>query len=117
METYEMRSCTEACLACATACREAAYAWLHEPTMARLARRCFDCANQCIICCLDIRNDASLLIHSSHSCAELCELCALECSHHQDDLINRCEAACRVCADECRSVGLTLARRDTRLFC
>ena len=73
-----------------------------------------DCANHCIICCSDLRSNSSLLVHSSRSCAQGCELCAIECAKHKTALTNRCEAACRVCADECLSLAAALAKREAR---
>ena len=117
MQPYEFRSCIEACLACATGCRELAYESVDMPAAALLVERCLDCANHCIICCSDLRSNSSLLVHSSRSCAEGCELCAIECAKHKTALTNRCEAACRVCADECLSLAAALAKREARELC
>jgi hypothetical protein len=107
-------SCEETCLACAVACRESAEQLRGDHDKAQLAEICRDCADHCIICVADLRDNSPLLVHSSRMCAFACEICADECSKHQGEHIRRCEAACRASADECRAVRLMIGEMQIR---
>src|SRR5258708_4418052 len=110
MYEHQNASCIEACLACAVACRESAHQFGRSPGRAQCVQCCLECANQCVTCFSDLRNNSPLLVYSSRMCAEACDHCADEWSRHNCDHINRCEAACRVCADECRSVRSAIGK-------
>src|SRR5208337_4066597 len=100
MSQPRIKSCMEACLACASACGESAWLFRGLPGKADFVQSCRDCADNCVICFSDLRETSPLLVHSSRACANSCELCALECERHKADHIDRCQEACRLCAEE-----------------
>ena len=103
-----IESCTEACMACAQSCKECLKLPRGDPYKAHFVQSCRECAQHCVICAWDLRENSRLLVQSSRMCALACELCAIECMRYNDDHIKRCEAACRVCADKCRAVRQAL---------
>jgi len=116
MRQARFESCMEACLACATACRASAQLFRDLPGKAECVHACRDCADHCVLCCSDLRDNSPLLVHSSRTCAFACDRCALECERHNADHIERCLTACRRCAEECRKVRQWLGEMDTRRF-
>ena len=120
MNNHQIESCMDACLACVDACRKSAQLFRDTPGTAQCVKLCLDCGNHCVICWSDLRDNSPLLTHSSRMCAFACDLCAIECSRHKADHMDRSVAACRHCADECYAVrlaiGETVMRSTKRLM-
>ena len=101
----QMRSCIDACYACAIACDECAVSCLKEedfPHLARCIQLDMDCADMCRLAMAYMGRDSELINLVCYTCAEICDACAEECAHH--NTIKACEDACRRCAQECRKL-------------
>ena len=101
-----MKSCIDACYACATGCDHCAAACLREADVKMLAR-CIaldlDCAEMCRLAAGYMGRGSELTADICEACAQACEACAEECEKH--DRMAHCRAcaqACRRCAEECR---------------
>jgi hypothetical protein len=104
----QMRSCIDACYACALACDECAVSCLKEedfPHLARCIQLDMDCADMCRLAMAYMGRDSELVNLICQTCAEICDACAEECAHHDTmEHCRACEEACRRCADECRKL-------------
>ena len=104
----QMRSCIDACYACAIACDECAVSCLKEedfPHLARCIQLDMDCADMCRLAMAYMGRDSELVNLVCQTCAQVCEACADECGQHNAmEHCEACEEACRQCAEECRKL-------------
>lgn len=105
----QMKSCIDACYACATECDHCAAACLRENDVKMLAR-CIqldiDCAEICRLAAGYMGRGSELTADICEACADVCDMCAEECEKH--DKMEHCRAcarACRQCAQECRRMA------------
>lgn len=98
-----MIRCIEHCYDCAQACTACADACLGEPMvqqMTQCIRTCLDCADVCMTTgTLGSRrtgSNAQLVARMLQICEDACRICAQECLRHGGDMLH-----CRVCADAC----------------
>jgi hypothetical protein len=108
MSHQKFKECIDACLACAIECEHCATACLGEQNvnmMTTCIQRDRDCADICILTARLLARGSRHGEHLLRECAEICDLCADECSKHQIDHCQRCAEACRNCAEECRRMS------------
>lgn len=92
---------------CAAICTSCADACVAEPMdMRQCIRSCLDCADVCSATgSLAIRRTAQNiepLRLMLETCAAICDLCADECSRHDNRHCKLCAEMCRECAADCR---------------
>ena len=104
-----MKSCIDACYACATECDHCAAACLREndvKMMARCIQLDIDCAEICRLAAGYMGRGSELTADMCEACAEVCDLCAEECEKHSKmQHCLTCAQACRRCAEECRRMA------------
>lgn len=108
MSDQQLRSCIQACFACAEECGRCAAACLQGPNasdMARCVRLDLDCAEICQAAASFLARSSELSGVLCQACATVCEACADECAMHSADHCQRCAQACRACAAECRKMA------------
>jgi len=97
-----------ACNTCADACDRCAAACLAEPDVQRLTR-CIgldlDCAQVCRLTAALLRRASPFEAAACALCAQICDACGAECSHHDMDHCRACASACKACADACRRLA------------
>jgi hypothetical protein len=48
------------------------------------------------------------------ACADACEMCAAECSKHDDPQMKECIAACKACEAACRAMAKAIAEGSAK---
>ncbi len=106
MNDYKI--CIDACLECARACEMCAHMCLEEEDVQRM-KRCILLDHECSAICFSAAKVMAMSGESAKKfclvCAEICRLCAEECSVHQSLHCQQCAEACMRCAAECRKVA------------
>ena len=104
MINSKFKSCIDACLACAVECNSCATDCLNEPDL-KMMVSCIQLERQCSIICLAAAQLMSIggehATHLCAECAEVCDLCAIECARHLHAHCKKCAEACLKCAREC----------------
>jgi hypothetical protein len=105
--TTALSRCIDNCLACHRACLETFRHCLmrgSEHVQALHLTLLLDCAEAC-------RSSAEFMLRGSphhhltcRVCAELCDLCAIECQRMDHD---ECARTCRACAETCRRMAVS----------
>jgi hypothetical protein len=99
MNLQAYKRCIDACLDCATACRNCVSESLREYDV-RTLTQCIELARECEVVCtataalMSTGSENALLL--CNPCAIICGECAAECEQ------NTAFQHCRVCAEECR---------------
>lgn len=108
MQNQNFQSCIDACNDCADACDMCISACLKEDDVKMMAR-CIaldiDCAQLCRLAAGAMARGGEASQAICQACAEICGMCADECSKHEMQHCQDCAAACRRCADECLQMG------------
>jgi hypothetical protein len=96
--------CIEECYDCSQTCTSCADACLGESMVQQLTqciRTCLDCADVCLTMgALGTRrtgSNAELIRRMLQVCEDACRICAQECERHAQTM-----AHCRICAEACR---------------
>jgi hypothetical protein len=96
--------CIEACYDCAQTCTACADACLGESMvqqMTQCVRTCVDCADVCTttgaLATRRTGSNAQLIARMLEVCEDACRICAQECERHAQHM-----AHCRICAEACR---------------
>jgi hypothetical protein len=103
-----MKSCIDACVACAIECQHCATECLKESDIKSLSL-CISLVRECAVACMATAQlmamggeNATLLCQP---CAAICNACAAECERNGElEHCRRCAEACRRCAEECREM-------------
>jgi len=105
MNHYALRSCIDACNACAVECEYCATECLKEDDLKMLSR-CIALTRECALVCTTTARLMSL--SGEHArilcgvCADMCNACADECELMSEmDHCMRCAIECRRCVHEC----------------
>lgn len=106
MKTNRNEGLMKALSDCFIACNECAVACLEEQDV-DMMRDCIkldiDCAAICQTLMGFVARSSAHAGHLLKECAELCDLCAMECRKHEHmEHCRRCADACVACADTCR---------------
>jgi hypothetical protein len=95
--------CIDDCYDCAQACTACADASLGEAMVAEMIqtiRTCNDCGDVCLttgaLATRRTGSDAQLVAQMLQICEDACRICAQECERHAE------MAHCRICAEVCR---------------
>ena len=90
---------------CAVECEHCAQASMGSQEMLKCARICLDCAEIC-------RTSATYMIRGSYfisqlarTCADICDICALECSQHKVEHCQKCAKVCRQASEAYRKIA------------
>lgn len=116
MATASHQACIEACNACAEACDRCTIACLQEPQpklMARCIALDIDCAQACRMAAAYMSRGSGLDSAACAFCAMVCTSCAEECELHAMDHCKACADACRACARECTRMASHRPRTET----
>ncbi len=104
----KMKSCIDACVACAVECQHCATECLKENDIKSLTL-CISLDRECEITCMAAAQlmamggeNATLLCQA---CEAICTACANECERNKElPHCRHCAVACRKCAEECREM-------------
>ena len=98
--------CSAICTSCADACLA------EEMDMAQCVRTCLDCADICEavmkVATRRTGSNETVLREALQLCITACDVCAEECSRHDNDHCRRCAEMCRECSADCRAALGTL---------
>ena len=104
---HDFQKCIDACLSCAALCNYCAAACLKEKDV-KMMTACIQNDMECAAICYAAEQLMSLGSDKSKAicqlCAEMCKICADECSKHDNTHCQECAAACRKCAEECGKI-------------
>jgi hypothetical protein len=112
--------CIEACYDCAQTCSSCADACLGEETVKDLAqcvRTCLDCADVCyttgVLATRRTGSNEQLIASMLDTCEAACRICAQECERHADkhEHCRICGEACRRCERSCQEARETFGQR------
>lgn len=101
-------TCINESYACATACDFCAASCLSESNvqaMTKCIKLAIDCAEICRLAASYMGRDSDMASIICTACAQVCDTCGEECSHHQLLHCQQCAEACRSCATECRRMA------------
>jgi len=108
MNMKVMKSCIDACVACAIECEHCATECLKENDIKSLAL-CIQLDRECATVCtaaaqlMAMGGDNAMIL--CHACEAVCGACAAECERNNElDHCRHCAEACRKCAEECREM-------------
>lgn len=91
------------CLAACNECHDACLREQHVAMMAECIRLDKDCAAVCALALQVLHTGSRLVKNMLELCIEACDMCAIECSRHNDEHCQNCAKACRECAKACRA--------------
>jgi len=104
-----MLQCIKNCLECHSICQRTAMHCLGlggEHAAAMHIRLLLDCAEICQTSAGFMLRGSGLHGRTCAVCAEVCDLCAVECERPgHDNQMKACAEACRVCAESCRRMA------------
>lgn len=105
MNATMMKSCIDACIACAIECERCASACLKENDITTLIQ-CISLDRECAIVCNAAAHLMSVGGEHAHllcgPCAAICDACAKECEKNSEfEHCRQCAEICRKCAQEC----------------
>ncbi|MFC4263128.1 four-helix bundle copper-binding protein [Ferruginibacter yonginensis] len=104
---HQYQICIEACLRCAAICNHCAASCAQSDNATDKAK-CIQLNMECAAICYATAELMSL--GSTHVkelaklCATMCDACADECRHHDDEHCRETAEVCAKCADECEIV-------------
>lgn len=108
MNSRDLRSCIDACIACALECEHCATECLKENDVKSLAL-CISLDRECAVICtasaqlMAMGGENAMLL--CQACAAICTSCAAECERNREFAHCRhCADACKKCAEECRDM-------------
>jgi len=103
-----LKSCIDACVACAVECQHCATECLKENDIKSLSL-CISLNRECAVTCMAsaqlmaMNGDNATLL--CQACMAICNSCAAECERNNElDHCRRCAEVCRNCAQECREM-------------
>ncbi len=104
----ELATAVRHAMFCAAICTSCADACVAEPMdMRQCIRTCLDCADICDatmkVATLRTGQNIDVLRSMLETCVTACEICAEECSRHDNDHCRRCAEMCDECAADCRA--------------
>lgn len=107
MQSAEMKSCIEACLACYKTCTSIAMNHClemgGEHTKPDHFKLMMACAEMCRTSAHFMLIGTPHHVHTCRACAEICAQCAADCERIGD--MDECVAACRACEESCRKMA------------
>jgi hypothetical protein len=105
-----MKSCIDACVACAIECQHCATECLKEGDIKSLSL-CISLDRECAVTCMAtaqlmaMGGDNAILL--CQACAAICKACAEECERNGElEHCRHCAEACRRCEEECREMAM-----------
>ncbi len=105
MNNEDIRSCIEACFACARDCEVCLHAMMGKKSHNECPACCRECVETCITCALGMSRESRFWRNYCAICAEACRWCAQECGEHEHDHCQKCAESCRKCAELCEKVA------------
>ena len=106
--------CLKACEACATICNETFHHSFHKlkdghAEHHRTAIVTIDCQEFCRLSAELMSRESPLISIACLASADACNLCAVECSRHDDPQMRECADACKNCERACRAMVKAIA--------
>ncbi|MDQ3813125.1 MAG: four-helix bundle copper-binding protein [Armatimonadota bacterium] len=112
--SQEIQQCLQNCLDCHRLCLETAMHCLPgsgllrgEQAEAGHIRLLLDCAEICQTSANFLLRGSDLHTLTCAVCAEICDLCAVECERVEDAAMQACAETCRRCAATCAAMAET----------
>jgi hypothetical protein len=101
-------ACILACQNCAASCEHCAVTCSLSPSVNSLQKPLelsIYCADLCRLTATFLQRGELQSLRFCALCAEICDICAVECELHDNAACKACAIACRKCAEECRKIA------------
>jgi hypothetical protein len=66
------------------------------------------CSQLCRLTAELVKQDSPFLPEIARACAEVCQVCGVECHQHPHDHCQRCGRRCQECVEECQRLAALL---------
>ena len=110
-------ACIVACQQCAASCEQCPVTCSLSPngiSLSKTLELSISCADLCRLTATFLQRRELQSLRFCALCAEICDICAIECELRNEAACKACAIVCRNCAEECRKIAslVTMSRVD-----